>query len=52
MTGLSANAACLHQIFSQMDVTFLTWCQQERDQPACTFTTDMDFGAKTTTATS
>jgi len=48
----SANGTGPHQIFSPVDVTFLTWCQQEGDQSARTFTTNVDFGAETATTTS
>jgi len=33
------------------NVTFLARCEQKGNQLACTFTTNMDFGAKTTTRT-
>jgi len=32
------------------NVTFLPWRQQKSDQPARTFTTKVDFGAKSTSA--
>jgi hypothetical protein len=51
MTRTSANGTLLHQFFCLVDVTFLTRRKQETDQSAGTFTTNMDFGAETTTRT-
>jgi hypothetical protein len=48
---MSANGTALHQFFRLLDVTFLSGCEQESDQPARTLTTKMDFSAKTTTTT-
>jgi hypothetical protein len=50
MTCVSTNGTRLHQSFGQVDVAFLTRRQQKRDQPACSFTPQVDFGAETATA--
>jgi hypothetical protein len=49
VSGASTNRTCLHQFFCLLNVTFLTGCEQKGDQSARTFTTDVDFCAKTTT---
>jgi hypothetical protein len=49
LTGTPANGTLLHQFFGLSDVTFLTGREQECDQSARTFTTKMDFCAKSTT---
>ena len=49
LTGMPANGTLLHQFFGLSDVTFLTGREQKRDQSTCTFTTEIDFGAETTT---
>ena len=49
VTCSSANGTSLHQFFSLVDVTFLTGCEQKGDQSACTFTTNVNFGAEPTT---
>jgi hypothetical protein len=46
---MPANGTLLHQFFGLSDVTFLTGREQECDQSARTFTTKMDFCAKSTT---
>jgi len=44
-------AYLVYKGIGSINIAFLTRCQQESDQPACTFTTDMDFGAETTMTT-
>jgi len=51
LTGTPANGTLRHQFFCLSDVTFLTGHEQEYDQFACTFTTNMDLGTATTTTT-
>jgi hypothetical protein len=48
MTRTSANGTGFHQFFCLVNITFLTRREQEGDQFAGSFTTDMDFGAETT----
>ena len=47
--GASTNSTCFHQLFCLVNITFLTGCEQKGDQFACTFTTNVDFSAETTT---
>lgn len=51
LPGTSVNGTAFHQFFCLVDVTFLTRREEECDQSAGTFTTNVDFGAKTTTTT-